>query len=315
MSFSFKNFGTAFARGWNRFFFEPTSPATIGMFRIALGIVVFISMLGKLPFRELFYGATGIVSEATMNRYFPDSFLYFRWVPTSDPALFWYFVGILIACFTLTIGLFSRLSSVLVFLGIISLSNRNFFVDNSGDDIMRINAFFLMFARSGAAYSVDRWLRRRRGKEGAELVKHPPWAQRMLQLQLAYLYLNTAYLKLPGEGWSDGTAIYYALNYIELRRFQLKPLFYYLWQIKLMTYLVMVAEFGAGTLIWFRVFRYPVLIAAFLLHFGINLTMQFPVFQYVMMASLINFVYPEDMERWITRLKRGIFLAPNTHPV
>jgi hypothetical protein len=115
MSLSLKNFRTAFVRGWNKFFFEPVSPATIGVFRIAFGIVVFVSMLGKLPFRELFYGASGIVSEATMNRYFPDSFFYFRWVPAQDPALFWYFVAILVACVTLTIGFFSRVSSILVF--------------------------------------------------------------------------------------------------------------------------------------------------------------------------------------------------------
>jgi len=322
MTLPLKNFLRSVIRRWNRFFFDPISPATIGVFRLGFGVVVFLSTLGKLPFRELFYGATGIVSEATMNRYFPDSVFYFRWVPAQDPALFWYFIAILAASVLLTIGLFSRLSSILVFLGLISLSNRNFFVDNSGDDIMRINAFFLMFAESGAAYSIDRWFRRRRSLEGPELIPRAPWAQRMLQLQLAYLYFNTAYLKLPGQGWTDGTALYYALNYIELRRYQLKPLFYYLWQIKMTTYLVMVAEFSAATLIWFRAFRYPVLIAAFTLHVGINLTMQFPVFQYVMMASLINFIDPDDMERLISRwtgrfcarFKAGRSLAPNNRP-
>jgi membrane protease YdiL (CAAX protease family) len=70
-----------------------------------------------------------------------------------------------------------------------------------------------------------------------------------------------------------------------------------------MTYAVMVAEFAAGSLIWWRRVRYPVLLAAMGLHFGINLTMQFPVFQYVMMASLLTFVYPEDLDRWMLRLK------------
>jgi hypothetical protein len=285
-------------RSWNAFFFKPQSASTLALFRIAFGLVVFLSTLGKIPVRELFYGKFGIVTERTMNAFFPVPGLhYFRWVPGEDPGLLLFFLVLLAASLTLTLGWFSRVSSVLVFLGSIALSNRNFFVENSGDDLLRINAFFLMFAPCGAAWSVDQW----RSRAPAKLIA--PWALRMIQLQLAYLYLNTAILKLPGFQWRDGTAIYYALQYIELRRFELKPLFYYLWQIQGMTYAVMVAEFAAGSLIWWRRARYPVLLAGMGLHFGINLTMQFPVFQYVMMASLLTFVYPEDLDRWMLQLQ------------
>lgn len=54
---------------WNRFFFEPTSTATIGVFRICIGIVVFISLLGTFPYRALFYSDAGIVSYATMSHF------------------------------------------------------------------------------------------------------------------------------------------------------------------------------------------------------------------------------------------------------
>jgi uncharacterized membrane protein YphA (DoxX/SURF4 family) len=292
-------------RGWNQFFFEPTSTATMGIYRIFFGVVVFISTLGKLPYRNLFYGDSGIVSYSTISHFFPgNAFLYFRWVPGTDPGLLFYFLAILLACVLLTFGVFTRLSSIAVFLGIISLSNRNFFVDNAGDDFMRINALILMFSQAGAAYSFDRWLRVKRGKEGSALPLKSPWAQRLLQLQLAYLYLDTFFLKLSGPGWQDGTALYYALHYVELQRFTFKYLFYYLWQIKLMTWGTLVIEFSGAILIWFRKLRYPILLLAFCLHVGINLTMQFPVFQYVMMVSLISFIYPEDMEMWVSRFLR-----------
>jgi hypothetical protein len=44
-----------------------------------------------------------------------------------------------------------------------------------------------------------------------------------------------------------------------------------------------------------------VLLAAIGLHAGINLAMQFPTFQYVMIASLLTFLIPEDVERWVGR--------------
>ncbi len=285
---------------WNRFFFAPISPATLGLFRIVFGVVIFLAVLGRYPYRELFYTDHGIVSLATMDQYFQGPrWLYFRWLPESDPWLNLYFLGLMAAIVSLIVGFQSRVSSVLVFLGLISLSNRNFFIDNAGDDLMRINCFFLMFAPCGAAYSVDWWLRVRRGR--APVRWFSPWAQRMLQLQAAYLYFDTFVLKLPGEGWQDGTALFYAMNYIELRRFEFPFLFYYLWQFKLMTYSVLVGEFALALLVWFRRLRYWVLAIGIGLHLGINLTMQFPIFQYVMITSLINFFYPEDVERVFAR--------------
>ena len=301
---------------WNQFFFEPISPATIGLFRIVFGSVVFLSILGKYPFRDLFYGETGIVRYATMTRYFPwNPILFFRWVPYGDPGLKYYFLEILVSVIALIFGFCTRISSILVFLGLVSLSNRNFFVDNSGDDMMRINSFFLIFSEAGAAYSIDRWIRIKRGKETRELTPKSPWAQRLLQMQVAYLYFNTFYLKLAGEGWRDGTAMYYALNYLELRRFSFKYLFYYLWQIKVATYSVIVGEFALATLVWFRKFRYWILAIGASLHIGINLAMQFPVFQYVMLASLINFIYPEDIERLLLRFINKRKTGPLRDPV
>lgn len=289
---------------WNTFFFEPTSPATLGLFRIVFGLVTFLSILGKYPFRNVFYGEGGIVSSATTDRYFGHNpFVYFRFVPDGDPALNIYFLVFLLFIVFLMFGFLSRISSVVVFIGLVSLSNRNFFVDNAGDDLMRNLSFFLMFAPCGAAYSIDRLIRVKRGLAGKEFTPIKPWVLRMIQLQVAYLYFDTFMLKFPGEGWKDGTALYYAFGYLEHRRFDFRQIFQYLWQIKLLTYSVMVAEFMLPFFVWFRRLRYPLLLAGFSLHFFINLAMQFPVFQYMMMVGLSAFIYPEDIEKVVNKIK------------
>ncbi len=283
---------------WDKFFFEPISPASLGLFRIVFGFVVFLSNLGRYPIRELFYLDSGVVKYHSLDKFFPDfPLLYFRWLPQTSIGLQIFFIALLIVSLLFMFGLFTRVTSVLLFFGVLVLSNRNFFVDNAGDHLLRINLFFLMFSHCGDAYSLDRWIARKRGKATKELVPSPPWAQRMIQLQLSYLYIDTVYLKLQGHLWLNGTAMYYALNYVELKRFDFKYLFYFMWQIKLMTYFTLVGETLLGTLIWLRKFRYYILALGLLLHLGINLAMQFPIFQYVMIASLITFIYPEDVER------------------
>jgi hypothetical protein len=265
--------------------------------------VVLITLVGKYPYRELFYSDNGIVSYATMSRFFPDSWWYFRWLPAGDPSLAIYFIGLMLVTLIFIFGWQTRLMSVLLFLGLMSLSNRNFFVDNHGDDLLRVCSFFLMFSQAGRAFSVDRWLRVRRGLEGAPLPACSPWAQRLLQMQVAYLYFETFFDKLPGAGWQDGTAIYYALHYLDLKRFDFSHFFYYLWQIKLASWGTMAAEGALWSLIWLRQTRYLVIAMGIALHLSINLALQFPTFQYVMIASLLTFLYPEDVERWANGLR------------
>ncbi len=281
---------------WNKFFFEPVSPATLGIYRIAISLVAFLSILGKFPVRDVFYGGDAIISYDTISKQFPEPFwFYFRWMPEGDPLLAAYFLLTLFCIFCLMIGFKTKIFSVATAVLMISFSNRNMYIDNHGDNLLRISFFFLMFADAGAAFSVDRWWNKKKRIEGTEYRSVSPWPQRLLQLQLCYLYFETAWTK-SGDSWNDGTAIYYALNYLELRRFDFTFLFGNLWTIKAATWATLFVEYSGATLIWIRKLRYPVVVALIGLHLGINLSMQFPVFQYAMMASLLNFIEPKHIE-------------------
>jgi Vitamin K-dependent gamma-carboxylase len=289
----------AIFQAWDRFFFMPTFGLTLGVFRFLFGIVVFISVLGVFPARATFYGPDAIVSPEMGQKAYSAywSILGFNFLPLSEPGMTIFFGLLMSAALMLSVGIFTRIANLVVFLGLFSLNNRNPYNVNAGDLLLRIDSLILLFSSSGTVFSLDRWIRRRRGGEGHEgLIS--PWPQRLLQLQLTYVYLSTVYLKCSGPTWVDGTALYYALRYQELKRFSFKFLFYSLWQIKLMTWAVMGGEFLMGTFVWVPKFRYPILAVAFLLHLGINLTMQFPVFQYIMLINLVLFVPPSDLERW-----------------
>lgn len=293
-----------FGERWKKFFFEPQSPATLGVYRIAISLVGFLSILGKFPVRDTFYGSNAMISYQTMSKHLPQpDWLYFRWMPDADPFLALYFVFTLLCLFCLMIGFQTRLFSVVTCALMISFSNRNMYIDNNGDNLLRISFFFLIFADSGAAYSVDRWLRIRKNLEGAAFRLVSPWPQRLLQFQLCYLYFETAWTK-NGDGWNNGTALYYALNYLELRRFDFTFLFPNLLTIKIASWSVLAVEYAGATLIWIRKIRYFIVFGLFCLHFGINLSMQFPVFQYVMMASLINFIDPRHIEMLVKKCAR-----------
>ncbi len=278
---------------WNRFFFSPIDPRPLAIFRIAFGAVALLCLIGRFHDRLFLYGHAGLISRATIDSFFSAGTLgryvyLYGFVPGHDPALMGLFIVLMVAAFCVAIGLFTRVNTILLFIGLTALSNRNFFIENSGDDLLRIFSFLLMFAPAGAAYSIDKWRRVR--ISGQTLTRVSAWPLRLLQLQIAYVYLDTVFLKLHGPAWRDGTALYYALNYLEFKRFDVTWLFHYLWQIRLATWSVLAVETAMFTLVWSKRWRHPVLLAALVMHLGINFAMQFSIFQYVMIAGLTTFI-------------------------
>ncbi len=124
-----------------------------------------------------------------------------------------------LACAFLIVGQFTRLAAAIVFVGIVSLERRNPFVFNSGDGLLRVIAFYLMLAPSGASLSLDRW---RRARDSFwEFPARAPWALRLMQVQLSIVYLSGLRAKLAGPTWNDGTAVSYAVRLEDLARFDL----------------------------------------------------------------------------------------------
>ena len=77
-----------------------------------------------------------------------------------------------------------------------------------------------------------------------------------------------------------------------------------------MTWGTLILEFSLGTLIWFKEFRKPLIIAGIFFHLGIEYMMSIPFFEIVMIALLINFISPQEMrdyvQGYIRKVKEGI---------
>jgi hypothetical protein len=165
-----------------------------------------------------------------------------------------------------------------------------------------VTGFFLIFAPAGAALSLDRLVRIWRGKEGANLGPRSPWAQRMIQLELALLYFVTFCSKVQGVSWIQGTALYYVYHVDELQRFPLPSWLLHPMVLKLGSWSALVLEFSLGVLIWVRKLRYRLLALGLLFHLILEYSINVPLFQWDVLSAYILFVDAADMERawnWI----------------
>ena len=292
-------------RAWDEFFFAEQSPVPIALFRILYGLLVVATLVLLRPDWLAWFGAHGWVSPATVASLAPGVRLnLFSILPRSDAwieAMFWIFLA---SAILLTAGFLTRLNSVLVFLFLTSIQQRNLYITNSGDTFLRLAGFFLIFAPAGAALSLDHWLRVRRGKDPAQVKPRSPWAQRMIQVELSLLYFVAFIWKLKGAPWVQGTALFYVYHLDQFRRFPLPSALFYPWVLKLGSWSALALEFSLGVLIWVKELRYYVLGVGVLFHLWMEYSLNIPLFQWTVLSAYVLFIDPADLSRagnWIAR--------------
>ena len=281
---------------WDQFFFAPQSPLPIALFRILYGICVSATLILLHSDWLNWYGVRSWVSLSAVRQVEPGIRLnLFTVMPQDDrwiAAFFWVFLAYAVL---LTLGLWTRLSSVAVFLCLTSIHQRNLLILHGGDAFLRIVGFFLIFAPAGAALSLDRLIRVRRGLEGPEIKPRAPWAQRMIQIELSLLYLTSFWWKMKGHTWLDGTALYYVTHLHSIARFPLPRWIQSAAILRIGSWFTLALEFSLGVLIWFRRFRYPVLLLGLLFHLSIEYALNLPMFSWDILTVYILFVDPSDL--------------------
>jgi hypothetical protein len=246
------------------------------------------------------FGPRGVVPIPTMQAYERTArFTLFYMLPLSDETVLALYIALLVAALFVALGLFTRVSLIALFLLLLSFHHRNVIILHSGDTLLRVSGFILMFSPAGEMFSLDYLMKKRRGLavETPWAITCPIWTQRLLQLQIAAIYCQTFCSKLAGDTWWNGTAVYYAFRLEDFTRVPIPFLFDNLFLYKVMTWGTLALELALWTLIWVKEFRYYVLFAGITFHLGLDVTMNIPLFQYIMISSYLNFVDPIEVKR------------------
>ncbi len=294
------------AAWWNKFWFEPVYPTSIGVYRILFGLTVLFYGFILSQDWGLWFSDSGVLSlETAWRTGFKPQVNLFVCLPPGDIWVTRFFFFFMLWAFLLTIGLFTRLSSAMVWLCLSSLYNRNLAIANGATVLMLCFSFFLIFTQAGAAVSADRLWRIARGKEPVLLSKSPPWGQRLIQLQLCFVYFSTAWMKTQSTQWISGVALYYVARDDLWRRFGI-PFAEHLWVCKLYTWGTLFLEFLLAMGIWFYEWRYWIISLGFLFHLGMELALNIPWFQYVTASALVTFIEPERLTLLMDKLRAFI---------
>ncbi len=288
---------------WNEFWFSDISPQSLALFRILFGFLLLQMALFLWPELFTWYGPKGIISANSIAEANPTVVLdLFNLFPNSAQWVIVIFSIYILAALSLTLGLCTRFACALCFIILTSFYHHNPYLLNSGDSLLRLLCFWLIFADSGAMWSLDNLLLKRK----KEII--PAWGVRCLQIQVVVVYFHAFITKSPGWVWANGSAVYFAARLEGLARFPF-PLDPNIdWVSALWTWGTLLVEFGMFTLIWIKELRYYVLAMGLCLHLNIDWTMNIPQFEWLMIFSLILFVYPCDLNKFVNWLQDKVLI-------
>jgi hypothetical protein len=356
-------------RAVDRFFFTPTEPTTLGLIRIATGLIVlYVHLVYSIGLND-YLGPTAWVAntglgdhlkpgEGGVTEYLrkenvmlgPSTNWYDNDIERGNGQLihgqtmwsiyyhvedpFWIRVlhnSFLVILFLFTIGLWTRVTSALAWMGALMYINRLQGQLFGMDTMTNLALFYLMIAPCGAALSVDRWLhvRRQRQSQGAAYVPKPPeplpsacFATRLLQINFCLIYGAAGVSKLLGSTWWNGTAPNrFLLNYsfapfdVDFYVLMLKYLaaHRWLWEVvgSLGVVFTLVLELGFPFLIWNRYTRWVMVCGVVLFHTQIALLMGLVMFSLMMMTLVLAFVPPQyvrqTLQGWGEVLQQLLF--------
>lgn len=340
------------ARAVERFWFQPIDPTTLGLIRIATGLVVLyvhlVYCVGLMDYfgPDAWIVNTGLTSKPRpgqegvtdyMRHDFPFEAPRSSWNDLDRELIrgaaywsiyfhvedrFWVWTihsTVLLIMVLFTLGLWTRVTSVLAWMASIQYIQRLQGMLFGLDTMTNLGLFYLMIAPCGAALSLDRWLKVRgeRKRLGAAYVPRPPeplvsanFAMRALQINYCLIYLGAGTSKLLGGSWWNGTAPgRFLLNFsfapfeVGAYTWLLKELVKHRWMWEMFctfgVIFTLTVELGFPFLVWNRRTRWVMVCGSMLLHTMIALLMGLVTFSLMMLALVLCFVPPEAVHQGI----------------
>lgn len=302
------------AERWTRFWDAREAPTSLWLCRVLVSVVVAADLLQAwlldlvpaawaVPPHGLGWGVTGETPPWAVS-----------WFGASPSVVVWVWGLALLASFAFALGAGTRVSGLVLSLLLAELARFAPHGDRGVDILLRTVVPILALSGSHARWSVDAWVRTKRGK--ARLTRVTAWPRYLLFVQLVWVYNSAAQHRYDSAWWPTGhfSALGTLLCDPHFARFETGwvAAVYPLTQVA--TAATMLFELGSPLLLlwtWLdraphrggvwgdrvRRFRVRWLWLAFgvTLHLGIALTMRLGIFSFGVLALYPALVHPDEL--------------------
>ncbi len=266
----------------------------LALLRIGIGLLLLADLAIRAPDVALWLSDAGVFPREASIGFISEWHWSLYWL--NGQPVWAGFLMLVAAIFAamLIFGIRTRTASVVSFILLVSLHNRNPLLLQGGDNLLLLLLFWGCFLPWGERVSVDAaMVRQPRGDNGYFSV-----GTVALVLQVLSVYFFSALLKTGDEWVKDGTAIYYALQndqfafglaqYWRDLHWLTQPLTHYVWWLELIGPILALCP------LFFVGFRTLAVVAFISLEIGFIFNLRIGLFPYVSIVSLVALL-PTDV--------------------
>jgi hypothetical protein len=225
-------------------------------------------------------------------------------------AVLFFIAAVFAVC--LLLGYKTRTATIISWVLLVSLQNRNTFISQGGDDLLRMLLFWGIFLPWGKFYSYDAI---KTEKPELQPTTYFSAATAAYVMQIFLVYFSSAMLKSSPEWTTEGTALYYALSLDQILMPVGKLIYPYPELLKFLTHVTWYTELLLPFLLlipfYNHVWRLMVVGVLFMFHIGISLTLFVGLFYLINIASISGLLPPKAMD-WAEKRLLSSFRRPLT---
>ncbi len=272
----------------------------LGIFRVFISSIILIDLYNRAKDLKAHYTDFGVLPRVPFLENFANEF-HFSFHFLSGHEYFQIALFIISAVFALMLllGYKTKLATIMSWVLLLSLENRNPMVLNSGDVVFRMLLFWSMFLPLNATYSVDKALDPNQSKPPQKILSI---ATMGIILQILFVYFFSGLLKDHAIWNKDFTAVYYALQIDQFTTPLGEWLSGFPTLLKGLTIFVLYLELIGPFALFIpspkNIFRTIFVFLFVILHVGFALNMHIGIFPFVLMTAWI-LVFPSQWWDWI----------------
>lgn len=291
--------------------------ATYGLsvMRIALGVAVLGSLIVNVTHRDYVWGP----GSRWMTPYVAVDEWWFPFTavfgPTDGTGAFAVkYALLMVVTVMFVLGWRTRIVTPVLLVMLTGLMRLAPLATDAGDNLTRIMLLFLCFADAASVWSLDARRRRRRMGVALPARRPPEWFGTLLHnaalvaiaAQVFILYGTSGLSKVRGQMWQEGVGLYYPLRIGQYASWpELNEIVYTSGLVVTIgSYVTVFAQVFFPLMLMRRGTRVVALVAVFLMHVGIAVTMALPWFSLAMLAADAVFVRNDTyraVARWLRR--------------
>lgn len=278
----------------------------VSILRVIIGILVLKDFISFYFNKQYLFSDKGIVSYETylsIIKYYNINWLNINF-NNEQYVIIYCIVGIFFSI-TFSIGIFKRISAILLFFLLFIFKIRNLYLLDGADNVISVILPFFIFIDSYSLsnlYETKSNILKTKLKPYVSITSY--YFTLAVMIQICIIYFFASIHKLQGKPWCNGTALYYILNSDDfsassLNSFLTKSIFF----VKFFTWFTIIFQFLFPFLVWFKKSKKAILFTGIFFHIGIFFLMRIDNFSLIMIACYSVFFTNKEYLKTLIFLK------------